>query len=97
MKIPMIPPIQQKKVTITQLSSDTPWTVNHDADSFALVNLSFLSSDATDVADTGFIRMGNLDVISLRNSNDDGNFSFGLIPAGNRWRILWRIICVSFN
>ena len=57
-------------------ASDTPWTENHDAAGFNLINLLLLESNATFTADAGTIRLGTGETILWRNGSNNGNVGF---------------------
>ena len=70
---------ETKKITIPNLIKT--WFSNVDAASFNLDNLGQLISNAADPADTGFIRMGNAEIIAWESSpaGTDGTFTFSAI------------------
>ncbi|KKK53056.1 hypothetical protein LCGC14_3098620, partial [marine sediment metagenome] len=55
--------------------SDTPWTVDHDAAGFRLINVSQYESNATNPAASGAIRLGDLEAIAWRNDANDLDYS----------------------
>lgn len=53
--------------------ADTPWTVDHDAASFNLLNFGYLESDAINPSSTGAIRLGDTEQIMWRNNANNAD------------------------